>query len=228
VSPKPADLSVRSALIEAAARLIADEGTRGLTLRRLVDEVGTSTMSVYTHFGGMDELRRAVRHEGFARLAMHLADVESGDDPVADLTVLGWAYYRSATTSPHLYRVMFMEDPLDEIDAVVGRDTFDVLVQAVVRCVAAGRFDAADPVEPATQLWAVAHGLVTLELAGLMAPPQAIGHLVATAENLFRAYGDEPRVAARSVATARRRTGLDGDAATGQTTGRAPRRRRGA
>jgi AcrR family transcriptional regulator len=213
VSPKPADPSVRTALIEAAARLIADEGTSGLTLRRLVDEVGTSTMAVYTHFGGMDELRRAIRHDGFARLAAHLADVENGDDPVEDLTVLGWVYYRSATTSPHLYRVMLMEKPLDEIDAAVGRDTFDVLVQGVARCIAAGRFDPADSVELATQLWAVAHGLITLELAKLMAPAQAIGHLVATVENLYRAYGDDPRAAARSVATARRRTDLDSAAA---------------
>lgn len=206
VIPKPADPSVRTALIEAAARLIADEGTRAVTLRRLVDEVGTSTMSVYTHFGGMDELRRAVRHEGFARLAADLDDVENGSDPVADLTVLGWAYHRSATNRPHLYRVMFMENPLDEIDARVGRETFDVLVQGVARCITGGRFDPADPMELATQLWAVAHGLITLELAGLMAQPQAISHLVATAENLYRAYGDDPRAAARSVAGARGRT----------------------
>ena len=61
--------SLRPALIEAAARLIATEGADGLTLRRVADEVGTSTMAVYTCFGGMPELRRAVRREGFARLA---------------------------------------------------------------------------------------------------------------------------------------------------------------
>jgi AcrR family transcriptional regulator len=199
---------MRSALIEAAARLIAEEGARGLTLRRLVDRVGTSTMSVYTYFGGMEELRRAVRHEGFARLAAHLAEMDNGADPVADVTVLGWAYYRSATSSPHLYRAMFMENPLDEIDARAGRETFDVLVQGVARCITVGRFDPADAVELATQLWAVAHGLITLELARLMAPPQAIGYLFATAENLYRGYGDDPRAAARSVAAARRRTAL--------------------
>lgn len=215
MSPKPADPSVRTALIEAAAGLIADEGTRGLTLRRLADEVGTSTMSVYTHFGGMDELRRAVRHEGFARLAAHLADVQHGGDPVADLSVLGWAYYRSAMTDPPLYRVMFMETPLDEIDARVGRDLFDVFVHGVARCITAGRFDPADPVNLATQLWAVSHGLIALELAKLMAPAQAVGHLVAATENLYRAYGDDPGAAARSVATARRRAGPDLDATTG-------------
>ena len=65
--------NLRPALIEAAARLIATEGASGLTLRRVADAVGTSTMAIYTHFGGMPELRRAVRREGFARLAARAA-----------------------------------------------------------------------------------------------------------------------------------------------------------
>src|SRR5438045_8769349 len=77
----------RRALIEAAARLIATEGAAALTLRRVADEVGTSTMAIYTHFGGMSELRRAVRQEGFARLAARAARVRETDDPVADLAL---------------------------------------------------------------------------------------------------------------------------------------------
>jgi len=208
VSPKTADASVRTALIEAAARLIADEGAHRLTLRRLVDEVGTSTMAVYTHFGGMDELRRAVRREGFARLAAHLPGVDGSGDPVVDLTLLGLAYHRSATASPHLYRVMFMEEPLDEADASAGADTFDVLVQGVARCIVTGRFAPAEPVELATQLWAVAHGLVTLELAGFLASALALGCLVDTVENLYQGYGDDPGAAGRSVTAAWHRAGL--------------------
>src|SRR5688572_6299691 len=109
MSPKPADPAVRVALIEAAARLIAAEGPARLTLRRLAHEVGTSTMAVYTHFGGMDEVRREVRREGFARLGAHLSGTPTTDDPVADLGLLGVAYYVNAVTNPNLYRAMFME-----------------------------------------------------------------------------------------------------------------------
>src|SRR5438046_8454340 len=97
---KSSDL--RSALIEAAARLIATEGTAGLTLRRVAEAVGTSTMAIYTHFGGMPELRRAVRQEGFARLAARAAQAGDSDDPVADLAGLGLAYYEHAMSNPHL------------------------------------------------------------------------------------------------------------------------------
>src|SRR5438105_15398684 len=102
-------------------------------------------MAVYTHFGGMSELRREVRREGFARLGAHLADVEPTGDPVGDLVLLGWAYHQNATTNPNLYRAMFMEGPVDENDAVVGAETFERLVEAVDRCVESGRFSPADP-----------------------------------------------------------------------------------
>src|SRR5436189_5969729 len=65
---EPRSTQLRSALIEAAARLIAAKGAAGMTLRGLAEEVGTSTMAVYTHFGGMPELRRAVRREGLPGL----------------------------------------------------------------------------------------------------------------------------------------------------------------
>src|SRR5947207_6204891 len=101
--------NLRPALIEAAARLIATEGADGLTLRRVAQEVGTSTMAIYTHFGGMPELRRAVRQEGFARLTARAEQLGESEDPVADLAGLGLAYYQLAMSNTHLYRVMYME-----------------------------------------------------------------------------------------------------------------------
>src|SRR5438552_4773286 len=140
-----ADASVRTALIETASRLIAADGSPGLTLRRLADEVGTSTMAIYTHFGGMEKLRREVRREAFARLREHLATVEDTGDPVADLAMLGAAYYISATTNPNLYRAMFMELSIDEADAAVGLDTFERLIDGVRRCIEGGGFRPAAP-----------------------------------------------------------------------------------
>src|SRR2546421_173897 len=61
---------LRSALIEAAAQLIATEGASGLTLRRGAGAVGTSAVAVYTHFGGMAQLRRGARPGGFAGRAV--------------------------------------------------------------------------------------------------------------------------------------------------------------
>jgi AcrR family transcriptional regulator len=205
MSPKPADPAVRTALLEAAARIIATEGPSRLTLRRLAHEVGASTMAIYTHFGSMTELRRCIRREGFARLGARQAGVATSGDSVADLVVLGWAYYGNATENPNLYRAMFMEGPVDAADAVVGLETFDQLVATVQRCIDAGRFSPADPVHLATQLWAVIHGLVTLELAHLLSEDQVLTCLAAASCNLFQGFGDDPRAIGRSFARARER-----------------------
>jgi AcrR family transcriptional regulator len=201
--PKLADPSVRIALLEAAARQIATGGSGSLTLRRLTDEVGTSTMAVYTHFGGMQNLRQEVRREGFARLKAHLDSVAPTRDPLADLALLGWAYYDNALENPHLYRVMFM-DHHDPADDTVGLDTFDQLVAAVARCIEAGRFGAAEPFDLAVQLWAGLHGLVTLQLSGLLAADLAVEMLTESWRHLFLGFGADRRAAGRALARARR------------------------
>jgi AcrR family transcriptional regulator len=203
--PKLADPSVRTALLEAAAEMIAVGGSGSLTLRRLTDEVGTSTMAVYTHFGGMQNLRQEVRREGFARLKEHLDAVLVSRDPLADLALLGWAYYDNALENPHLYRVMFL-DHHDAEDDSVGLDTFDQLVAAVARCIEGGRFAAAEPFDLAVQLWSSLHGLVTLQLSGLVAEPLAIEMLTATWRSLFLGFGADSRAVGRALARARRET----------------------
>ncbi len=172
MSPKVADPALRTALLEAAARVIAEEGSAALSLRRLAGEVGTSTMAIYTHFGGMDELRLEVRREGFARLGAHMAAAAHSDDPVADLAELGQAYFANALANPNLYRVMFMEHLPDD-EEHVGRETFDVLVDGVRRCIEGGRFRPADPVAVANQVWAVTHGVAALHLSGFLTLEEA-------------------------------------------------------
>jgi AcrR family transcriptional regulator len=197
---------VRTALLEHAARLVATEGPAGLTLRRLAEEVGTSTMAVYTHFGGMQNLRAEVRREGFARLRAHLTSVEPTNDPVADLARLGHEYHANARENPHLYRAMFMDLPQPEDD--IGLDTFDLLVAGVRRCLAADRFPPGDAVVIALQMWSAAHGVVALQLAGLLEDQLALLTLESSWRNLCLAFGDQQPRLDRSLAKARRAAGV--------------------
>jgi AcrR family transcriptional regulator len=168
---RSSDPDVRRRLLEAAARLLTQEGPAALSTRRLATEVGTSTMAVYTHFGGLPDLVKAVADEGFERLAAHLAEVPQTDDPVQDLMALGWAYRANALDNPQLYSVMFGSASLggyqrsgDDLDA--GRYTFDVLVEGIARVMASGQWRTGDPEQVAAQLWSALHGYVMLELAG--------------------------------------------------------------
>jgi AcrR family transcriptional regulator len=209
VSPRPPQPEIRTRLIDAAAHLLA-EGPGALTTRRLASEVGTSTMAVYTYFRGMDELRFAVRQEGFDRLAGHLEAVMLTDDAVADIAALGGAYFFNALANPHLYRVMFMEHEVDDHEEV-GEATFESLVAAVERAIQSGRFDKADAYALATQLWAMSHGIVTLNLAHLLTLEEAVECVTDMGRNLFVGFGDDPARAARSIEEAKLGFGLIDD-----------------
>ena len=211
MSPRRADPALRRALIETAAGLLAEEGPLALSTRRLATEVGTSTTAVYTHFGGMDDLVRAVAHEGFARLNVRMRAVGESADPVADVAALGLAYRRNAQDNPALYTVMFGGAGLggfsmtDE-DRQYGRFTLEILVGAVARCVAAGRFHAEDPQVIAHQMWIALHGLVSLELGGYLVPPyDADSCFAAQVSGLILGAGDDPAAARRSIARERGR-----------------------
>ncbi|HET6833016.1 MAG TPA: TetR-like C-terminal domain-containing protein, partial [Acidimicrobiales bacterium] len=104
--------------------------------------------------------------------------------------------------NPNLYQAMFMDGPIDDADASVGLDTFGQLVTTVQRGIDSGRLDPDDPVGLATQLWALIHGLVTLELARLLSPDQVRACLDAGARNLITAFGDDPQAFGRSLTRA--------------------------
>ena len=204
MSPKVADPKVRASLIETAAALLAREGPTSLSTRRLAAELGTSTMAVYTHFGGMDGLHRAVREEGFARLTGYFDSVTASRDPVADLAALGWAYCFNAVANPQLYRAVFLEPPIDSADQAVGAAAVQQPIDTVARCIDAGRFAPADPESLALQTWTAAHGMITAVLARLLTIEDVIEHFSAMGVNLFVGFGDDRRRAERSIERAQR------------------------
>lgn len=167
--PAAARSSPRQRLIEAAARVLDEDGPSALSTRRLARETGTSTMAVYTHFGGMPALVGAVVAEGFARLHQRVGAVPLSDDPLADLRAAAAAYRDNARDNPHLYAVMFGAVPLgleltrEQRD--VGRPAFEQLVAAVTRVKSAGHLDG-EPAAAAAQFWSALHGYVMLEHAG--------------------------------------------------------------
>ena len=164
--------AVRRRLLEAAAMLLDEHGPQALTARKLATAAGTSTMAVYTHFGGMPALAREIVAEGFRRLAEHTGGQPVTGDPVADLVQLAFVYRTNALENPHLYSVMFGATSLggyslapEELE--VGIYTFLVLVGAVERAMEAGALRSGDPSRVAEQLWSAMHGYVMLELAGM-------------------------------------------------------------
>jgi AcrR family transcriptional regulator len=205
--------SVRDEMLHAAVGLLDEHGPDALQTRKVAGAAGTSTMAVYTHFGGMRALIAAVAEEGLRQFDAALT-VPLTDDPVADLMAVGGAYRRYAIERPHMYRLMFgstsahginapTHNVLKQTVAEIERrhPSFAHVVRAVHRCMLAGRLGAAGSadddatvVATAAQFWALRHGFVMLELAGFFGAQGVAVEpvLAAMTTNLLIALGDSP------------------------------------
>lgn len=204
--------SVRDEMLHAAVGLLDEHGPDALQARRVAGAAGTSTMALYTHFGGMRGLIAGVAEEGLRQFDAALTVPET-DDPVADLFAVGAAYRRYAIERPHMYRLMFGSTSAHGINAPAGNvltltvaeieqhiPSFAHVVRAVRRSMLAGRInvgsvdDDGTVVATAAQFWALVHGFVMLELAGFYGEDGAavapvLGSLTA---NFLVALGDSP------------------------------------
>ena len=174
----------RRALLDAAGRLLTDEGSDALTMRRIAAEVGCSTTVLYTMFENKHNLANALYLEGFERLRRTLEEVPHSGGPLDYLRDLGRAYRTSALANPSYYGVMFGRPIPEFVPSPESRErageSLMILVRAVAACVETGTFRAEDPRAIAEVLWAAVHGAVSLELAGYLGEP-------AVAEQRFEA-----------------------------------------
>ncbi len=148
-------------------------------------------MGVYTYFGGVPELLKAVADEGFRRLAAVFQHVPETDDPMADLCQLAMACRDFARRNPHLYDLMFglsiygrfspsrgavTVPPSDHSTSFKAANSH--LVTRCTRLVESKCVPYTDPTSIGLQLWTAVHGFITLELAGHFAdvadPPSEI------------------------------------------------------
>ena len=164
-------------LVRAAIGLLAEQGPSAVKARTVASASGLSTMVVYSHFGGIPELMRAVADHGFKELGAAFAQVPVTEDPIADLFAMALTCRRVARENPHLYDLMFglstraTYRPLSDADLRLSghspafRGAHAHVTSACERLVRSGRVEPQEPEVIAAQLWSLVHGYVTLELA---------------------------------------------------------------
>jgi AcrR family transcriptional regulator len=98
-----------AALLDAAEAILETEGLNGLTVRRVADEVGTTTRAVYSSLGSKEALLAGLSARAFDLLGARVAAVPHSDDPAADLIAAGTLGFRQwALEHPVLFRVGFL------------------------------------------------------------------------------------------------------------------------
>jgi AcrR family transcriptional regulator len=166
--------SLRSALIEAAARLASEVGASAVTLRETARRAGVTQAAPYHYFRSKSALLAAVAEEGF-----RLLDDALGAGGSANMTAEGRltgmlvAYLRFALERPHYFHVMFRarsaKSEAHPALMLAANRTIDRLVEAVRDARIAAGHDDLDPAAAAILIWSVPHGLSSLYLDGPLA-----------------------------------------------------------
>ncbi|SDI17031.1 DNA-binding transcriptional regulator, AcrR family [Actinokineospora alba] len=176
MSEEPTSNGVPERLVQATIRLLAEEGPSAIKARTVAAEAGMSTMVVYSHFGGIPELIRAVVDHGFSRIEKAFSQVPITEDPIADLFSMALATREIARANPHLYDLMFGLSTRATYRPTADRDVrrsghspafqaaYQHVIDACARLAESGRVEALDPRVAAAALWSFVHGYVTLEL----------------------------------------------------------------
>jgi len=164
--PGPAETHSRERFLQAALAILVDQGVSGLTVRNLAEAAGSSTIGVYTRFGGRTGVLDALYERTFELLQEEFARLPPcTDDPATDILAFAYAFRRFALESPARYGFMFERavpgyDPDPDIRALAQRNTFDPLVERISTATPPGT----DPAIAAYLVWTNVHGLISVEL----------------------------------------------------------------
>ncbi len=168
-----ASSELRDRFVAAALEILQADGAAELTVRRVAEVAGSSTMGIYTCFGGRAGMLDAVYSRGFDLLRAELVAAQAGSarsrSSTEGILALARAYREFALANPALYALMF-ERPLPHFDPPPSlrfhalETTFRLLVDAVDAAAERGVIATPDPARAAYLMWTAIHGMVSIEL----------------------------------------------------------------
>ena len=160
---------LHNALILAAAELIEESGSLDFTMVEAARRAGVSGAAPYRHFRDKDDLLQAVARLGFIGLGDCAREAIAGRDIATEDAViaLGCSYIRFMLEHRNFNDLMWgepgaraMEDPNLDLRG----SGFYVLVDCVDALCERESIGPVDPVELATELWVMVHGLSLLAM----------------------------------------------------------------
>jgi AcrR family transcriptional regulator len=161
---------LRRNVVEAASRLLIEEGPDALTVRRVAQSLDCSTKIIYTLFQGKDGLANALYLEGCARLRQEIETVKMASSPATYIHKLAWAYWTFALANPSYYGVMFdgtipnfQPSPTSK---QVMTDAFSAIVAIIAQYIDQDLLPREEPDALTRSLWAPLHGVASLYLLG--------------------------------------------------------------
>ena len=183
-------------ILEAAREVFIREGYENFSMRKLAEKIEYSPGTIYLHFKDKEALVNCLVEAGFEKLLKMLKKIPDGIDSLQSLKRKLRAYIDFGLRYPNHYHFAFMMRPTGGAERVrkSPHPAFDVLRNAVRRCMVQKKFRTLDVETTSQVLWATIHGVTSLFITHPNFPwvekEKLIDRVLDTAlDGLRRAYG---------------------------------------
>jgi len=150
-------------ILDAATVILLEQGIAKLSVRSISKLAGISTMGIYHHFDGKQDVLDALRIDGFELLAKAIEQSQQAQGPEAAITLGTENYLRIALENPAHYTLMFEPVAHGYSPTQATQKAATHSFSKLVECIA--NFPNLD--KPANsiaiEIWALLHGFVGLK-----------------------------------------------------------------
>ncbi len=160
---------MKERIIDAAIRMFLQEGYEKTSIRNIAEKIEYSPATIYLYYKDKDELLYDVQKQAFDKLNQVFREKVTATDPLKRLKQIMFTYVRFGKNNPELYDLMFIiRAPMNGIKEHEkwenGDDAFGFLVKCISECIEKKLIRYEDPMIAALSIWAMGHGLVSLDL----------------------------------------------------------------
>ena len=156
------------AVVSAAAAIADAEGLDAVTLARLAKALNVRTPSLYSHVGGLDDVRRRLAARGARELADALQEAAAGRAGRDALHAVAVAYRAYARAHPGRYHA------LQRAGDVAGEPAAQRTVRVLGAVLAGYGISGDDAIHATRAVRAALHGFAALEAQGGFGMPQSV------------------------------------------------------
>ncbi len=156
-------------ILDAAMKMFLEEGYEKTSLRNIAEKIEYSPATIYLYFKDKDELLYEVQKQAFEQLNEEYAKKVIATNPLERLKEICYTYITFGLANQELYDLMFIiRAPMNCIDEEGmwenGSDAFGFLVQCLSECIEQKLIRYNDVMLAAMNVWAMGHGLVSLDV----------------------------------------------------------------
>ena len=155
-------------VVEAAARLVDEEGIDQLTLGRLAECLGVRTPSLYNHVAGLPGLKRDLALACLRDVLDRIMRATIGKSGTEAISAFADAYRAYARATPGRYALTLQAPAPEDLELqAIAQEIVDVL-RAVL---APYRLSEEEAIHAIRSLRSIVHGFSSLEAAGAFGMP---------------------------------------------------------